>query len=93
MKKLKSSVPIIGIGILGYVHEFIISDKPELFPVILFGLIIIRGIATSKIIRGFSIIFVPWKAKRSTNVVNSANIDIGFNFGRKTVLNQASPFL
>lgn len=44
MKNLKSSIPILGIGILGYLHEFIISDQAELFPLILFGLLIVKGI-------------------------------------------------
>ncbi len=44
-RKISDSLPIIGIGILGYVHEFIISDKPEMFPTILFGLLLAKGIA------------------------------------------------
>lgn len=35
---------IIGLGILGYIHEFVISDSPEIFPTILFGLILAKGI-------------------------------------------------
>lgn len=35
---------ILGMGILGYVHEFFISNSPELFPTILFGLMLVRGV-------------------------------------------------
>ncbi len=43
-KKLNDIFPLLGIAILGYVHEFVISDKPELFPSILFGLLLAKGL-------------------------------------------------
>ncbi len=43
-KKITDAVPIIGIGILGFVHEFVISNDPEMFPSILFGLLLAKGI-------------------------------------------------
>ncbi len=43
-RKISDSIPIIGIGILGFVHEFLISSKPEMFPSILFGLLLAKGI-------------------------------------------------
>jgi len=42
--RITDAIVILGFGILGYVHEFVISDKPELFPTILFGLMLARGI-------------------------------------------------
>ncbi|MFC1887259.1 hypothetical protein ACFLYK_00445 [Candidatus Cloacimonadota bacterium] len=35
---------ILDLGILDYVHEFVISDDPEIFPTILFGLMLARGV-------------------------------------------------
>ena len=37
-------VPLVGIGLLGLVSEFIISEQMELFPVILFCLVIFKGL-------------------------------------------------
>ncbi|MBN2461536.1 MAG: hypothetical protein JXB60_08010 [Candidatus Cloacimonetes bacterium] len=44
-KKINDIIPLLGIGILGYVHEFMISNRPELLPTILFGLLLAKGIA------------------------------------------------
>jgi len=41
---IKQALPIIGIGILGYLHEFMISERPELLPTILFGLLLVIGV-------------------------------------------------
>jgi hypothetical protein len=35
---------VLGFGILGYVHEFVISNEPEIFPTLLFGLMLARGV-------------------------------------------------
>ena len=35
---------VLGMGILGYIHEFVISNEPELFPTILFGLMLVKGV-------------------------------------------------
>ena len=43
--KLTDGLPFLGIAILGFVHEFVISERKEALPVILFGLIGIRGLA------------------------------------------------
>jgi len=43
-QKISDAIVILGLGILGYVHEFVISDKPEIFPTILFGLMLAKGI-------------------------------------------------
>ena len=40
------SIPVTGIGVLGLVHEFFISDRAEYFPLILFCLLIIKGLET-----------------------------------------------
>ncbi|MBL7033313.1 MAG: hypothetical protein ISR91_04135 [Candidatus Delongbacteria bacterium] len=38
------AIPLAGIGILGVIHEFIISDAAEYFPLILFGLLIVKAL-------------------------------------------------
>jgi len=43
-RKISDAVPIIGIGFLGFVHEFVISNRLEIFPIILFGLLLAKGI-------------------------------------------------
>ena len=43
-KKMSEAIPIAGIGVIGIIHEFVISEDAELFPLILFSLLIIRGI-------------------------------------------------
>lgn len=43
-KKMSEGIPIAGIGLIGLIHEFVISSDAELFPIILFGLLIIKGI-------------------------------------------------
>jgi hypothetical protein len=43
-KKMSEGIPIAGIGLIGVIHEFVISEDAELFPLILFSLLIIRGI-------------------------------------------------
>ncbi len=42
--KWSEAIPWIGIGVLGLVHEYVISAEAELFPIILFGLLIIKGL-------------------------------------------------
>ncbi len=44
--KWGESIPLVGIGVLGVIHEFIISDNTELFSLILFSLLIIKGLET-----------------------------------------------
>ena len=43
-KKMGEVIPIVGIGIIGLIHEFVISTDAELFPIILFSMLIIKGI-------------------------------------------------
>lgn len=43
--RIAEGIPFLGIAILGFVHEFVISEQKEALPVILFGLIGIRGLA------------------------------------------------
>ncbi len=43
-KKMSDGIPIAGIGLIGLIHEFVISTNAELFPIILFSLLIIKGI-------------------------------------------------
>jgi len=43
--RFTDGIPFLGIAILGFVHEFVISEQKEALPVILFGLIGIRGLA------------------------------------------------
>ena len=42
-KALSDGIVMSGFGILGYVHEFAISNKAELLPIVLFGLMFIKG--------------------------------------------------
>ena len=42
--KWSEAIPWIGIGILGLVHEFFISEDAEVFPLVLFCLLIIKGL-------------------------------------------------
>jgi hypothetical protein len=42
--KWSDSLPLVGIGILGVIHEFVISDKAEALPLIIFFLLIIKGL-------------------------------------------------
>lgn len=44
-RKLSDGMILIGFGVLGYVHEFVISNEPEIFPTILFGLMLAKGFA------------------------------------------------
>ena len=44
--KWSESIPLVGIGVLGLIHEFVISDNWELFSLILFCLLIIKGLET-----------------------------------------------
>ncbi|GEM_PF-2176680 len=44
-RRFSDGIPILGIGILGYIHEFVISIKPEILPTLLFSLLIVKGIA------------------------------------------------
>ena len=43
-KKMSEGIPIAGIGLIGIIHEFVISHDAELFPIILFSLLVIKGI-------------------------------------------------
>ena len=43
-KRFSDGIPILGIGILGYVHEFVISNKPEILPTLLFSLLLVKGV-------------------------------------------------
>ena len=43
-KTISDGIVMSGFGVIGYVHEFVISNKAELLPVILFGLMVIKGI-------------------------------------------------
>ena len=43
-RKVSEGIPLLGIGVIGFLHEFVISDEPEFLPIILFGLLAIRGI-------------------------------------------------
>ena len=43
-RRFSDGIPILGIGIFGYVHEFVISIKPEILPTLLFSLLIVKGI-------------------------------------------------
>lgn len=42
-------------------------------------------------IRGLSNITFPWNANRRIRVAKSANIESGFNFGKKDALNHSFP--
>ncbi len=39
-----NGIILLGLGIIGNVHEFIISEESEILPVMLFSLMIIKGI-------------------------------------------------
>ncbi len=43
-KAIEEGIILLAFGVLGFVHEFIISDEAELFPIILFGIISSKGI-------------------------------------------------
>jgi hypothetical protein len=43
--KITDGLLFLGIAIIGFVHEFVISEQKDALPVILFGLIGIRGLA------------------------------------------------
>jgi hypothetical protein len=44
-KKVGEGLPLLGLGILGLVHEFVISDKAEVFAIIIFGAVAAKGIS------------------------------------------------
>ena len=37
-------ITLLGIGVLGFVHEFVVSERAEYLPIILFALVAIRGV-------------------------------------------------
>jgi len=43
-KAISDGIVMSGLGIIGYVHEFVISNKAELLPIIIFGLLVIKGV-------------------------------------------------
>ena len=43
-RKMSDTVSLLGIDIDDLTHEFIISEKQEFLPIILFGLLATRGI-------------------------------------------------
>jgi len=44
-KKVGEGLPLLGLGILGFVHEFVISDKAEVFAIIIFAAVAVKGIS------------------------------------------------
>ena len=44
-RKINTGMPLMGLGILGYVHEFVISNNAEFMPIIIFALVFIKGVA------------------------------------------------
>lgn len=44
-RRKSEGVTLLGVAILGFVHEFVISDEAEYLPIILFALVAIRGIS------------------------------------------------
>jgi hypothetical protein len=43
-ERIGDGVPLVGIGVVGFIHEFALSSKAELLPVALFALLMIKGI-------------------------------------------------
>ena len=44
-RRRSEGITLLGVGILGFVHEFVISEDAEHMPIILFALVAIRGIS------------------------------------------------
>ncbi len=45
-ERIGDGIPLVGIGIVGLVHEFAMSSGAELLPVVLFGLLVVKGVLT-----------------------------------------------
>ena len=50
-----------------------------------------KGIATKRIINGFSTMMFPWNANNKIKVSRRAIMDTGLNFGKNSFLNHSSP--